>query len=259
MLNPNELVVFVHIMKTGGTTLRVNFLVQQYESDVVGLNSPEEIIEKAMNESTKYISGHFGFGLYKAGSINKMFIKSDFPRPLHYITLLREPVDRIISLYYDIQRRFPDHPAVRNKDLKEFVETKNAFYEPNLQTLFITGGILDFKLATERITNDFKVVGITELFNESVFLMKKELGWDKITSLHQISERSMTYFHTTKLNNNPKRQKRDQISRDLIEFIERSNSLDIQLYQFAKEYLIQRINSLDLKTKEEMDSFLGNS
>ncbi|WP_372660589.1 sulfotransferase family 2 domain-containing protein [Cohnella sp.] len=254
MQNPNELVVFAHIMKTAGSTLRVNFLVQQYESNPVGLNSPEEIIEEAMKESTKYICGHFGFGLYTGlymgGENHKMLINSDFPRPLHYITLLREPVDRILSLFYDIQRWFPDHDSVRNKDLKEFVETKNVFYEPNQQTLLITGGIPDFKLATKRITNDFKVVGITELFNESIFLMKKELGWDKITSLD---------LHRHKHNDNPERQKRDQISRELIEFIERSNSLDIQLYQFAKEYLIQRINSLDLKTKEEMDSFLGNS
>ncbi|WP_167747056.1 sulfotransferase family 2 domain-containing protein [Cohnella luojiensis] len=255
MQNPNELVVFAHIMKTGGSTLRVNFLVQQYESNQsVGLKFPEEVIEEAMKESTKYISGHFGFGLYTGlymgGENHKMLINSDFPRPLHYITLLREPVDRIISLYYDILRTFPGHPTVINKDLKEFVETKNVFYEPNQQTLLITGGIPDFNLATKRISNDFKVVGITELFNESVFLMKKELGWDKITSLH---------LHNPKHNDNPKRQKRDQISRELIEFIERSNSLDIQLYQFAKEYLIQRINSLDLNTKEEMDSFLGNS
>ncbi|HVX30184.1 MAG TPA: hypothetical protein VHA53_06860, partial [Nitrolancea sp.] len=110
-------VIFLHAPKTGGTTL-VRIIERQsapgsvlnlYDSsygEELAAYPPEEI------ERIRAIAGHFYFGVHR-------FIA----RPSVYITVLRDPVARVISHYHFV-RCSPGHylyDAANELSLSEFV------------------------------------------------------------------------------------------------------------------------------------------
>ncbi len=93
---PKKQVIFLHIPKTAGSSLN-SIIRRQYKSSeffhVNSINNEKEMISKLIEikDSKKIIFGHHSFGLHKYLDINTK-----------YITLLRNPIDRIISIYYYI-------------------------------------------------------------------------------------------------------------------------------------------------------------
>lgn len=105
----NQTVIFLHIPKTAGTTLR-SIICRQYESNTIATFFPvgkyplkefkefKKDIEKQVRD-IKCLTGHVCMG-WQCHEL--------FPQTSTYITFLRAPVDRVISLYYFIRER-PDH------------------------------------------------------------------------------------------------------------------------------------------------------
>ncbi|MEY8738455.1 hypothetical protein AB9M62_02095 [Bacillales bacterium AN1005] len=97
-----------------------------------------------------------------------------------YFTMLRHPVDRVSSLYYYLMENdYPGYEWMKEMTLEEFVEaTPEA---QNNQTTLLCGYPInpDVNTAKERLKS-FDMVGITELFNESLFLLKKTFNWKNI-------------------------------------------------------------------------------
>lgn len=238
-LNKSEnFLLFMHIPKTGGQTLR-GVIKKQYEP-TESFRCPfmeEKIAElpKDFRNRLKFIYGHFLFGTHEY-----------FPKPFTYITLMRDPVDRFISAYYHILRVPTNrwHEKVKNLSLEEFIDRDdfNLQSEPNVQTRFFCGKEpVSLETAKKNMAEHFPVVGITELFAESLFLMKKQFGWEKI----QYKKKNMGS------NRPPKKE----ISKEVITKIAQKNHLDAELYQYAKKQLEARIHALDRQTKLEMESF----
>ncbi len=90
--------IFLHINKTAGTSLRKT-LADNYPADerafiypgAVGFWSPEQFDRLTAREKARcrLIMGHIRFGLHES-----------MPVPCRYITVLRDPVDRVLSTYY---------------------------------------------------------------------------------------------------------------------------------------------------------------
>jgi hypothetical protein len=112
------LIIFLHVPRTAGTTLRQilerqyapGSILHLYESDF-----GEELasIPPSQPDSPRVVMGHFYFGAHA-------FV----PKPSSYITLLRDPVERVISHYY-YARQAPTHyfhDSARRLGLKEYVE-----------------------------------------------------------------------------------------------------------------------------------------
>lgn len=249
--NTNDLVLFIHIPKTAGTTLR-SIIIKEYHPKIWYLYTKyrekplnrQSIIEKIKkNHHLKCICGHIGFGIWSPYTGESVLTHYQPERPITYISMLRDPIDQVISHYYFLQTIFlprndPNHILLKTS-FEEFIKMKQY---TNLQTLYIAGGSLDLQMAKENITKHFKVVGITERFNESVFLMKKELGWKNI--------------HYKKQNITPNRPSKDTLSRHVIDMIKKYNQLDIELYHYARQLLERKIASLDLQSKEELNQFV---
>ena len=63
---------------------------------------PEEVRKVLRRPDLRAVLGHFGFGIHR-----------HIPRNSVYMTILRDPVDRVLSLYYHI-RRWPRSPLQKH-------------------------------------------------------------------------------------------------------------------------------------------------
>ncbi|SHJ50081.1 sulfotransferase family 2 domain-containing protein [Paramaledivibacter caminithermalis] len=231
----NKLLIFLHIPKTGGTTL-TNIIRNQYlrnisySADRSGLIPSGVLDYKDELEKASTLCGHFWFGVHNY-----------FSRSSIYITMLRNPIDQVISWFY-FKYKNPQYNQF-DSSFEEYISSDEFnYFTDNVQTHFICGdGTADLERAKQNLTKYFSVVGITELFDESVFIMKKELGWNNIDY--------------SKENSNPSRPNRNQISKLTINKIKEKNKIDLELYNFARKILENKIRALGFQDRQELDIF----
>jgi len=220
---PAELIVFVHVPKTAGMTLRALFR-RMYGSEAVytarnpegGLADPEPLVQMPESELSRYraVVGHLQFGIHEL-----------IDRPVRYVTFLREPIDRTLSDYYYLRRTHSASASVRRYEMAEYLRRGEL---ANLQTRLIGGTLAerakpadeaDLARAKERIDQCFDAVGVIERFDESVLLMGEALGW-------------RFFFHRPE--NVGARPDVDTVDPEHRAIIEEINRLDIELYQHAR-------------------------
>jgi hypothetical protein len=236
--NPkNQMLVHLHMPKTGGTTLK-KIIYKNYDRNKVFdvyVDRPKlpATLANLTKKQVQCIQGHFPFGVHK-----------HFNKKAAYITMLREPIDRIISEYYFI-KNIPWHNLHSKVKNMSLVQYQNSLAKSNLQTRYILGGPFereltnkDLEKAKKILVTHFSMVGITELFDESTFLMKETLGWQNISY--------------EKANVTKKRLSKKQISPKVIQQIAANNKLDLQLYAFGKKLLEKKLRSLDLHAKRRL-------
>lgn len=234
-------ILFLHIPKCAGTTLNMEILKKRFEPDELILfydHNNDEITEqlKRMNREKKIkcISGHFYFGIHRYYT----------SRPTTYITILRDPIERIISHYYQVRRWKPHHlyrqVTEGNITLKEYVENKTTCELNNGQVRVLVG--LDMNppfgqctgemlaQAKENLKKHFAVVGISERFDEFLQLLGHKFGWE------------IPPYKNLNVSDN--RKKRDDIDRETLAVIEKYNQLDMELYRFARDLFEEQYSTL---------------
>ncbi|PGC80398.1 sulfotransferase family 2 domain-containing protein [Bacillus toyonensis] len=242
-----ELIIFVHIAKTGGTTLR-GVLDKQYGSDslfmythktIESLSNKEQILTTLQNHITnvKAISGHFAFGMKYAEIDEPLLPLIQIGRKITYVSMIRRPVDRIFSLYHHYKRNNWLHSELT---FKNFITHK--LYDLNHQTHYISGTLApNLDIAKTNIMNHFALVGVTDMYKESLFLMKKRFNW--------------TNFKYDKLGVFVKPSLIPDIPNKLIESINNDNHLDLELYKFTRKLLKKKIKLLSKSQRKELRYF----
>ena len=237
----DEALIFLHIPKTGGSTL-YKILEQQYAPfETITLDTPGVARFKTLSadERGRYrlIQGHLCFGLHR-------FI----PRASTYITFLRHPVERAVSFYY-YARTTPDHylyPVLTAErlDLKTMLARKLTSELCNDQTRALAGD--EWEDPERLVTRDaldrakgnlqthFRLVGLLEEFDASLLLLHRAFGW-------QVP----FYFKENVTKAKPPEASLDVETRRLVED---TNSLDLELYEFAR-------NLFDEQCRAAGDSF----
>ena len=244
--------IFIHIPKAAGTTFR-DVLEREYEPEqtfVIRDNEFRESLQDFNNlprqrqVEIKLLVGHMPFGAHK-------FLTD----PAAYITLMREPVDRIISHYYYV-RRNPGHKLYHQvtsckMDLIDYVCSGISRELDNGQTRLISGmnsvsiGECSEKMLNQAIDNihtHFVVIGLVERFDETLILMRHKLGWS-------------TYPFYTRRNTASSRKLRQEFPETTVKTIERYNQLDCELYDYVRRNFDEQIETLPFFRKMELQAF----
>lgn len=236
-------VIFLHIPKTAGTTLH-RIIERQYAAERIisfGPDAHQSIADfRALSEERRaqirMLKGHMAFGLHRYFPAD-----SDHNRPV-YFTLLRDPIERVISHYYHVLRD-PAHylyPYTEEGQLglADFLKTKVPVMLNNGQTRLVSGlweeipfGACDAEMletAKQNIREHFVLVGLTERFDETLCLLRSILGWQ-----HDIS-----YVPQNVGDNRPARA---QLSPETLDVVLETNQLDIALYAYAEHLFEEKV------------------
>ncbi|MFI5202921.1 MAG: sulfotransferase family 2 domain-containing protein [Flavobacteriales bacterium] len=235
-MKDTRLHIFLHIHKTGGSTIQ-KIISRNYPKKsalhIPHLKASDLYMNLSPDEKKRIhiVKGHFPFGIHSNANADSFT----------YFSMLRNPVDRLISAYYYVLERphLPIYAQVTSKNLSlsEFMTSGIKGIIENGQTKMIAG-MLDMEYgscneevylkAVDNIEKYFSVVGLSEQFDESALLMAKELGWKK------------TWY--TRANITKNKPKRSTFSKDEIEIIEKYNQWDIKLVEYCKFRLQKQWN-----------------
>lgn len=214
-------IFFSHIPKSAGTTFR-NILINNY--------SWRHLDWAHKIKKTKSTIKHFPFNSPKAmkklESISGHCLRYDsavqsaYPS-IKYVTFLRDPVSRLVSLYFHILRTW-------NPKLSFHEWTLDAARPElsNFQTRFIAGSA-DLKRAETLLSDAFFFVGKAERFDESICFFKRMIGnsFDNRYESLRVSKQRKDEFY-----NNDRNQK-------ALERLRQNNTLDLKLNDYIEQNL----------------------
>jgi len=233
-----DLHIFLHVPKAAGTTLQRiierNYRPEEtYSIDGSHGDRVDASLERlralpdAEKRRLRMIKGHMAFGIHAA-----------MPQPSSYITVLRDPVARVVSHYHYV-RRHPEHylhevVVGKGMSLGDYATSGLSVELENGQVQLLAGlwnlriEITRDHLATALANLDahVSVAGLAERFDESLLLMRQACGWRlPLYASENVAPASA----------------RKPIDPDVRAEIERRNSLDRELYAHAQERLAEQI------------------
>ncbi len=235
--------IFLHIPKAGGTTVFDNLKFQRDKREVFvdysvdhkdSLDSSEayHALSSSRRAAYKYFIGHIGYHekLYGGGA--------------DWVTILRNPIDRVVSNYKHIMRvgskNFPD----KSISLIDFVKDSSWRDSKNGQVRRISGCDIrsqyyktDFSVGAEELElakkhlRKFKFVGISETLTSQL----ERIG----------SAFNLEYMYKIRSNASPDWQARS-LNDDELQVLREYNALDIELYEYAKVLNTNRYSKVPL-------------
>ncbi|GAM25741.1 hypothetical protein SAMD00019534_089160 [Acytostelium subglobosum LB1] len=209
--------LFLHVPKTGGNSVLHLFRLTFAKKAVQQWVHPGHN-EKHLIRGAKAVVGHFNYGLHT-------YLDQPDRDTANYMTMLRDPVERVISHYYYHREKIQDegHALAMKLKFEEWLEQSPR--GANEQTRVLSGmsteaeknvSMESFRMALYHLRK-MKFVGITEKFKESIVMMKYYCGLGAMKEV--------------KINNRKKKQ--PDVPADVIELIKKKNWMDIYLYEEA--------------------------
>jgi hypothetical protein len=249
---------YLHVPKAGGTTLnhvldRKFRKSKQYNYSTLAPQKCIECIKKMSVHQKKNIDlirGHFVYGFHT-------WFETEEPK---YFTVLREPVQRVVSHYkYSAWKRnhyLFEQRQSKEISLEEYVTSispeasngaakqiagvyvnDNFGYGKNIKEC--NDQRLLYDMAIENIQKHFVMIGITEAFNKTIFLLSKLFGgWGN-------------YYYYRMNQNIQRKEDNYQISDKERDCIVKHNWADIKLY----DYCLNKFNIQILHYNEKLRNY----
>lgn len=227
-LHPRPL-IFLHVPKAAGSTLEA-FICGHYAGGrwfrfTGDLENFREFrgMSAAERGAIDLFTGHVRFGVHVW-----------LDEPATYVTMLRDPVERVVSYYYYVLRS-PEHhlhAALRasGASLHEFVRDRMCFEVDNDQVRWLNT-VPHLEVGPGRVTRQMleeakhnlaervAAFGLAERFDESLEHFCERFGWERGV----VERRNAT----------ADRPRLEQIPEPTIALIRETNALDVELYEFA--------------------------
>ncbi len=229
------MLVFVHIPKTAGTTLH-KVISHQYPAREILIRHDTdgpiaEAIPRGCPKLPGVVMGHLSVGLHR------------YHPDVRYITCLREPVARLVSHYHHASNdpaHYLHEAIVRDKlGLADYIARGISGELTNGMTRMLAGvedfhhgaiGPATLDKAKHYLEVHFDAVVLSEHFDEGLVLLAAKLGWTTPWYIR----RKVGHYPTSA-------EKPDAGTRQKIEDL---NSLDMELYRWARERFIQEAKSI---------------
>jgi hypothetical protein len=255
-----DVLIFLHIPKTAGLNLRH---IINYQYGMADVCAPEAGQDVTRSQLFRYLEtgkplAHSGPGFDPNGQFRKVYhakcadlagLRAVFghlwygfhdaiPGPTSYMTVLRDPVERAISVYY---HRTGRHGL--RVSLEDWVRTARDYELDNGQTRRLCGRLDEADIrftpctsqmlerAKKNLKEHFSVVGIAERFEESLLLMARKFDW-RVT-------RYKVY------NVNRDRPRGVLVPGEIRQAVRERNQYDVLLYDYAYQLFDEQLRRIE--------------
>jgi hypothetical protein len=240
-VGPPRPLIFIHVQKTAGRSFET--LLRTHYRDPIAYrfdSTEEQYLEFAEMTSVQrdaydLLDGHCNYGIHSLLS-----------RKATYLTLLRDPVERMISRHHHFITRNRVHPfAQQGGSLADFVRDICPDNEhvrwlssvPSWQVPLHETSREMLDEAKHNLEHEVEAFGIAERFAESLEVMAPIVGWRGVAPI--------------RINVGDGRQARDTLDLETERLIRDRNALDLELYEFATSLFAERLREARARTKRE--------
>ncbi|HXN87902.1 MAG TPA: sulfotransferase family 2 domain-containing protein [Methylocella sp.] len=272
-LAPPQVLIFLHIPKTGGQTMGAIlahcFPDQHFNPEL------EHGDTALLLRSTPRIAEKFRqLPVEKQRAVRCMIpaccamdVDTIFDRPSKFFTIVRHPVDRVISNFFHIRRfsHLPFYRFIKDLTLEQYLDSGIGLYHDNQQVRMLSGcPELDapwdlesrpisstsspverrhLEMAKRNIEERFIAAAPLEEFAALVWFLKRLYGWP----FHWVVFR----IH----NQNPNRPKLAAVSEATRKRLETLNQYDIEVYEWVKARFAKQIQTMEPHFSREARRF----
>ena len=273
-LNPPDVLIHLHVRKTGGTSLsraikhafRRHEVFELYahgdpEDTALGIASLESVSESLHQFGlgrVRYISGHVPYGVHRL-----------FGARAKYFTLVRDPVERVISTFFWFQRGSPFCRAGKSLSFEEYVEGRDDIYLNNYQVRVLSGSAeLDgvtpetkqrelifgppverrhLEQAKRNVEDHFLIAAPLERLTESALMLRLMYCWPTRRLYNEYK------------NQTPDRPRTSGIPSRLIKIIEDCNAYDAELFNWVRNRFAAQSAMFEPQLSEDLEIYQRNN
>ncbi len=195
---PTDAILFMHIAKTAGTAFR-EAIEENYKQSEIAYLYPDPpgflyenlgLLPLEQRRAFRLVIGHFQYGVH------------DFlPQPWTYITIVREPVSRIIS-HYRYALEMQPNSASGKDSAAALVEALERHTTVNLDNLIVRcfSGVDEkdvppgavnaevYALAVDHLRTAFSFVGHQERANQAYEVLHRRFNWKSRSTLPGVNK-----------------------------------------------------------------------
>jgi len=223
-----KIIYFPHIPKAGGTTLKQQFFKAFGNHDCLKIWDPRfgadvspegfKDVDKKTLQGIKAITGHLPVNLFFENQYAKAAFESG---DIKIITAVRNPIDRVISLYNYVShnRKHPNHLVMKNKSPIEFITEQKLNFQYNFLKFPNSDGL-------DAIFESITVFSIENSIAEFANFFQQELNFD--VGRTEIKNTTVSIAGGRKLFS------MNDIPVEVLKQLEEKHYLDMSLYRHAK-------------------------